>query len=121
MANPIQERLVRESGPRCDNPDTHAPGVQLSNTTPIFGEPVKSAIPGARGTAGTCGCMPRLVRPGRAVAYFSLEDIQTCRVLEVPLRMFNAAACHKTRLADSGFAKAVPARTQRGSSVRVDS
>jgi len=32
--------------------------VQLSNTTPILGISVKSAIPGIRGTAGQYGCMP---------------------------------------------------------------
>ena len=31
--------------------------VQLSNTTPILGIFVKSAIPGTHGTAGQCGCM----------------------------------------------------------------
>ena len=32
--------------------------VQLSNTTPMLGIFVKSAIPGTHGTAGKCGCMP---------------------------------------------------------------
>ena len=32
--------------------------IQLSNTTPILGISVKSAIPGLRGTAGQYGCMP---------------------------------------------------------------
>ena len=32
--------------------------VQLSNTTPIVGISVKSAIPGIHGTAGQYGCMP---------------------------------------------------------------
>ena len=47
-----------------------------------------------------------LVRRGRAVAYCSLGDIQTCRVLEVPLWMFDVAACCKTRVAHPGFASA---------------
>jgi hypothetical protein len=45
-----------------------------------------------------------LVRRGRAVAYCSLGDIQTCRVLEVALWMFDVAACCKTRVAHPGFA-----------------
>jgi hypothetical protein len=32
--------------------------MQLSNTTPILGIVVKSAIPGIHGVAGQCGCMP---------------------------------------------------------------
>jgi hypothetical protein len=48
----------------------------------------------------------RLVRRGRAVAYCSLGDVQTCRVLEVPLWMFDVAACCKTRVAHPGFASA---------------
>jgi len=46
----------------------------------------------------------RLVKQGRAVAYCSLEDIQTCRVLEVPLWMLDVAACCKTRASKPGFA-----------------
>jgi hypothetical protein len=47
-----------------------------------------------------------LVRRGRAVAYCSLEDVQTCRVLEVPLWMLDVAACCKTRISKPGFANA---------------
>jgi hypothetical protein len=47
-----------------------------------------------------------LVRRGRAVAYCSLEDVQTCRVLEVPLWMLDVAACCKTRVSKPGFASA---------------
>jgi hypothetical protein len=32
--------------------------IQLSNTTPILGIAVKSAIAGIHGMAGQCGCMP---------------------------------------------------------------
>jgi hypothetical protein len=32
--------------------------VQFSNTTPMLGISVKSAIRGTHGTAGQCGCMP---------------------------------------------------------------
>jgi hypothetical protein len=32
--------------------------IQLSNTTPILGIAVKSAIPGIHGMAEQCGCMP---------------------------------------------------------------
>ena len=32
--------------------------IQLSNTTPILGISVKSAIPGTHGTAGQYGCVP---------------------------------------------------------------
>lgn len=32
--------------------------IQLSNTTPILEISVKSAIPGIRGKAAKCGCMP---------------------------------------------------------------
>jgi hypothetical protein len=45
-----------------------------------------------------------LVRRGRAVAHCSLEDVQTCRVLEVPLWMLDLAACCKTRASKPGFA-----------------
>jgi hypothetical protein len=45
----------------------------------------------------------RLVRRGRAMAYCSLEEVQTCRVLEVPLWMLDVAACCKTRVSKPGF------------------
>ena len=47
-----------------------------------------------------------LVKRGRAVAHCSLEDIQTSRVLEVPLWMLDIAACCKNRVSKSGFASA---------------
>ena len=47
-----------------------------------------------------------LVRLGRAVAFCSLEDLQACRVLEVPLWMLDVAACCKTRVSKPGFASA---------------
>src|SRR5215831_11319880 len=45
-----------------------------------------------------------LVKRGRAVAHCSLEDIQTSRVLEVPLWMLDVVACCKTRVSQPGFA-----------------
>src|SRR5215472_12178376 len=45
-----------------------------------------------------------LVKRGRAVAHCSLEDIQTSRVLEVPLWMLDVVACCKTRFSQPGFA-----------------
>ena len=45
-----------------------------------------------------------LVKRGQAVAYCSLEDVQACRVLEVPLWMLDVAACCKTRASKPGFA-----------------
>ena len=47
-----------------------------------------------------------LVRLGRAVAFCSLEDLQACRVLEVPLWMLDVAACCKTSVSKPGFASA---------------
>ena len=47
-----------------------------------------------------------LVKRGQAVAYCSLEDVQACRVLEVPLWMLDVAACCKTRASKPGFASA---------------
>src|SRR6516164_11237384 len=47
-----------------------------------------------------------LVKRGRPVAYCSLEDVPTCRVLEVPLWMLDVASCCKTRLSQPGFANA---------------
>jgi hypothetical protein len=47
-----------------------------------------------------------LVRHGQAVAYCSLEDVQTCRVLEVPLWMLELATCSRTRISKPGFASA---------------
>ena len=47
-----------------------------------------------------------LVKRGRAVAHCSLEDLQTSRVLEVPLWMLDVAACCKTRICKPGFASA---------------
>jgi len=44
-----------------------------------------------------------LVKRGRPVAYCSLEDVPTCRVLEVPLWMLDVATCCKTRLSRPGF------------------
>jgi hypothetical protein len=44
-----------------------------------------------------------LVKRGRPVAYCSLEDVPTCRVLEVPLWMLDVATCCKTRLSQPGF------------------
>jgi hypothetical protein len=45
-----------------------------------------------------------LVKRGQAVAHCSLEDLQTCRVLEVPLWMLDIAACCKNRASKTGFA-----------------
>ena len=45
-----------------------------------------------------------LVKRGRPVAYCSLEDVPTCRVLEVPLWMLDVATCCKIRLSRPGFA-----------------
>src|SRR6266852_4432418 len=42
-----------------------------------------------------------LVKRGRAVARCSLEDVQPCRILEVPLWMLDAAACCRIRAAAS--------------------
>src|SRR5262245_63434596 len=47
-----------------------------------------------------------LVKRGRAVAHCSLEDLQTSRVLEVPLWMLDVAGCCKTRVSKRGFARA---------------
>src|SRR5215467_15762524 len=47
-----------------------------------------------------------LVKRGRAVAHCSLEELQTSRVLEVPLWMLDVAACCKTRVSKPGFASA---------------
>ena len=52
--------------------------------------------------SSACACPSR--KAGRAVAYCSLEDIQTCRVLEVPLWVLDVAACCKTRASKPGFA-----------------
>src|SRR5438045_3012717 len=43
-----------------------------------------------------------LVKRGQAVAYCSLEDLQTSRVLEMPLWMLDVAACCKTRVSKQG-------------------
>jgi len=51
-----------------------------------------------------------LVKRGRAVAHCSLEDIQTSRVLEVPLWMLDVVACCKTRVSQPGFASAQSVR-----------
>jgi len=45
-----------------------------------------------------------LVKRGQPVAYCSLRDVPTCRVLEVPLWMLDVATCCKTRLSRPGFA-----------------
>ena len=47
-----------------------------------------------------------LVKRSQPVAYCSLEDVPTCRVLEVPLWMLDVAACCKTRVSKPGFASA---------------
>jgi hypothetical protein len=47
-----------------------------------------------------------LVKRGRAVVHCSLKDIQTSRVLEVPLWMLDVAACCKTRVSKPGCASA---------------
>src|SRR3954469_18989761 len=46
-----------------------------------------------------------LIRRGRAVAYYSLED-ENCRVLEVPLWMLDVAACSKTAVSKLAFVSA---------------
>src|SRR5262245_42563108 len=47
-----------------------------------------------------------LVKRGRAMAHCSLQELQTSRVLEVPLWMLDVAACCKTRVSKPGFASA---------------
>ena len=40
------------------------------------------------------------------MTYCSLEEVQACRVLEVPLWMLDVAVCCRTRLCEAGFASA---------------
>ena len=47
-----------------------------------------------------------LIKRGQAVAHCSLEEVQTSRVLEVPLWMLDVAGCCKTRVSKPGFASA---------------
>ena len=47
-----------------------------------------------------------LIKRGQAVAHCSLEEVQTSRVLEVPLWMLDVAGCCKTRASKPGFASA---------------
>jgi hypothetical protein len=47
-----------------------------------------------------------LIKRGQAVAHCSLEDVQTSRVLEVPLWMLDLSGCCKTRVSKPGFASA---------------
>src|SRR5689334_16007401 len=47
-----------------------------------------------------------LLKRGQAVTHCSLEDVQACRTLEVPLWMLDVAACCKTRASKPGFASA---------------
>ena len=54
-----------------------------------------------------------LIRHGHAVAYCSLEEVQTGRVLEVPLWMLDVAICSRTRMAKPGFASAQSLRELR--------
>jgi hypothetical protein len=55
----------------------------------------------------------RLVKRGRAVAHCSLEEVQTCRVLEVPLWMLDVAACGKMRVSKSAIASVQSLRELR--------
>jgi len=55
----------------------------------------------------------RLVKRGRAVAHCSLEEVQTCRVLEVPLWMLDVAACGKMRVFKSAIASVQSLRELR--------
>src|SRR5215813_9492319 len=80
------------------------PVIQLSNTTPVLGISAKSAMPGIHGMAGQVRVHARLIKRGRAVAHCSLEEVQTCRVLEVPLWMLDVAACGKVRVSKSAIA-----------------
>ena len=45
-----------------------------------------------------------LVRRGRAVMYCCLEEVETCRTLEVPFWMLDVASCCKTRTSTTAFA-----------------
>ena len=55
----------------------------------------------------------RLVKRGRAVTHCSLEEVQTCRVLEVPLWMLDVAACGKMRVFKSAIASVQSLRELR--------
>ena len=55
----------------------------------------------------------RLIKRGRAVAHCSLEEVQTCRVLEVPLWMLDVAACSKMRVSKSVIASVQSLRELR--------
>ena len=54
-----------------------------------------------------------LVKRGRAVAHCSLEDVQTSRVLEVPLWMLDVAACCRTEVSKRAVASARSLRELR--------
>ena len=61
----------------------------------------------------TVGVRAELIRHGHAIAYCSLEEVQTGRALEVPLWMFDVAVCSRTRMAKLGFASAQSLRELR--------
>jgi len=56
-ASASDARLFRRDQPVAEPLVVPLQMIQLSNTTPILGISVKSAIPGIHGTAGQYGCM----------------------------------------------------------------
>ena len=79
---------------------------QLRNRTPDIRTLGASCYPWHPWHGRTVWVRAELVRHGQAVAYCSLEDVQTCRVLEVPLWMLELATCSRTRISEAGGLRA---------------
>jgi hypothetical protein len=75
--------------------------VQVSNRTPISGNCETSIICGTLWHEHKVRVHTTHVKRGRAVARCSLDDVPTCRILEVPFWMLDAAACCQIRTAES--------------------
>jgi hypothetical protein len=75
--------------------------VQVRNRTPILGNYETFVIRGILGMVARQGCTQHCCNGGLAVARCSLEDVQPFRILEVPVWMFDTAACCRIRTARS--------------------
>ena len=87
--------------------------VQLINATPILGMSVKFYYSFHPWHGRPVWVHASLVKRGQPIAYCSLQDVQTCRALEVPLWMLDVAACPKIQVSMQGFVSADSLRELR--------
>jgi hypothetical protein len=98
---------------RCLSPDEDAPGGTTQQQNTHIRTLRAICYPWHPWHGRTVRVRAELIRHGHAIAYCTLEEVQTGRALEVPLWMFDVAICSRTRMVKPGFASAQSLRELR--------